>query len=505
MAFKIAANHGLATLRVGVRLERDGLYALAELVSYAGGSLAVVDGWKLDSHDLGMPARLTPDWQPSRQLPSPMVGALAQAIDRIELARGLPLWLHLVKPYGFLGAVDWEAALVPSLDRPLLRLPDFLERPRENRAVLDVALVCSEPVSEPRLNPAAVVDTIARAALAGSQRPHTTVHVFCDEKHVDAIRARCAGEPRIAVHDPEGARVHGVQKRGGVGGSELLELRSPWLLWMRDSMKGRALDAVHFVGHGFIADQKPAIALAESPLSNHDRRDARYVGVGELAAFLMQTGAWSAVFSSPEHNYSEAGLRLLADTLAQTRPGPVLYQRLHPDSGQDLEELYRFLYAPGASPVPRQREWFAYCQPAIVMGQETKPADTPWLEGSAVDLNAALFSYSPAPALTAAAFTPLRRRTRRAGAAQPSDPAAAAPSPPPELPSWVSAAQRYVEQATQQLQRDVRRSDERAATVGGLAEPSPAAEEIERTLRKLQSIVASAATTAATRDAKGTP
>lgn len=495
MAILIARNHELATLRVGVRLERNKPYALAELVSYAGGSPEVVDGWKLDSHDLGMPTRLTPEWQPTRQLPWWMVDALSRAIDRIDLAAGIPLWLHLVKPYGFLGAVDWEAALIFWLGRPVLRLPDFLERPRENRDVLDVALVCSEPVSEPRLNSAEVLETIARAALNGSPRPRTTVHIFCDETHVSAIRARCADDPRIVVHDPEGARVHGVQQRGGVDGSELRELQSPWLLWMRDSMKGRALDAVHFVCHGFVADQKPAIALAESPLSNRDRRDARYVGVGELATFLTQTGAWSAIFSSPEHNFSEAGLRLLADTLAQTRPGPVLFQRMSPDSGLGLEELYRFLYAPEASRVPKQNvwrnvpwqtDWFAYCQPAIVEAQKTKAAERPWPAGSALDLNAALFTHN------LAAERPLLRLRTRRGAAPP-----AVPIPPPDLPSWVSAAQRYVEQATQQLRRS-------EASVGEPVALSAAAAEIERTLRKLQSIVASAATTAASGGTKGT-
>ena len=191
---------------------------------------------------------------------------------------------------------------MPKLARPLLRLPDFLERPRENRDVLDVALVCSEPVSEPRLNLLQVLQDIAAAVLAGSSRPRTTIHVFSDEAYFDTLRNAFAAEPRVAVHDPQGAQVHGVAPRGGVSGNvsteDACELQSPWLKWMRDSMKGRSLDAAHFFCHGFVADQRPALALAESPLSNRDRRNARYVGVGELADFLTQVGAWSAVFSS---------------------------------------------------------------------------------------------------------------------------------------------------------------------------------------------------------------
>jgi hypothetical protein len=543
MAIKIATNHGLATLRVSVGLDGEGPRALTELVSYAGGTPQTIGSWRLSTCDLGLPTRLQSDWPPTRELPERFLSGLQQALDAIELAPSIPLWLHLVKPYGLLGAIDWETALAPPLGRPLLRLPDFLERPRENRSTLDIALVCSEPVSEPRIDPRQLVVSVIGALLGPTPpRPRTKLHVFCDEQYFAPVSTLCAGHPHITVHSPQGARVHGIAERANLpmsAGSG--EVRSPWLLWMRDSMKGRSLDAVHFACHGFLADQRPAIALAESPLSNRDRLDARYVGVGELAAFLTQCGAWSAVFSSPQQNYSEAGLRLLADTLAQTRPGPVLFHRMHAQGATSMGDLFRFLYAAVPSPVPQQGDWFAYCQPEIVASQEIQPKR--WMSSavSVLDANASLFEVpipplQPAPSwMDEPAGRPAPRESRGPSAGSASGDlydleafsddgvdfereatapsrssehsesrdfddlfdldaatprASAAPSEPASSTSWVAAAQRYVENALQQkAQLEPRQGERGDASPASIA----ATEEFERTLQKLQAIVASAA------------
>lgn len=127
MAVKIATTYGLTTLRVSVRPHGKGMAAAAELVSYAQGSPELLHTWWLSSTELALPTRVTAHWTPTSQLPPNFVGELSHRLENIGLAAGLPLWLHLVKPYGFLGAVDWESALVGELHRPLLRLPDFLE------------------------------------------------------------------------------------------------------------------------------------------------------------------------------------------------------------------------------------------------------------------------------------------------------------------------------------------------------------------------------------------
>lgn len=492
MAVQIATTFELVTLKVSLRPHGSTLAARLELVFYEGGTPSVRRDWWLSASELEMPTRLMPRWRPSPRLAQSFVAELTD-VTQDQMPPGLPLWLHLVKPYGFLGALDWEAALVPSLGRPLLRLPDFLESPRENREVLDVALCCSEPVSEPQLDPPLLLGNIAQAVLAGSRRPRTTIHLFADQMYFDALRQRFANEPRVAVHDPESARRHGKLARDTSQppnqASEPTGLRNPWLLWMRDSMRGRSLDAVHFVVHGYLADERPALALAESPLSNRDRRDARYVGVNELASFLTQTGAWSTVFSSPPANYSDGGLRLLADTLAQSRPGPLLYHAMQPGqqwSGKldDLQALYAFLYAPEPEPVPPQQHWFAYCQPAIVQGHAPRQAGRRGLS-SVLDSNARLFATGAVSYRTLSTPSVIPKVSDSVG--EPSHPVSTGEVEGTEAPSWVSAAQRYVEQVNLDLERSSRVLPTSTPSSDALAA------EAERTLQSLQDIIASVA------------
>jgi hypothetical protein len=470
MAIKIATENGLVTLRVRVRPRERGVAAELQLVSYLDGKKRELDVWYLDADQGGLPRRLEPRSWPFVSLAPALIEELKNAIEDLGLAPGIPLWLHLVKPYGFLGALDWEGGLAP-IQRPVVRLPDFLERPREDRETLNVALVCSEPVSEPRLDPPRVLHDIVEAVLAGSRRQRTMIHVFPDQSHHATLSGLFAGESRVAVHDPAEASDYGEATRTGIRSDAIGEVRNPWLKWMRDSMRGDALDAVHFVCHGFVGDQKPAIALAESPLSNRDRTDARYVDVRELAAFLTQVGAWSAVFSSPPGNYSEAGLRLLADTLAQARPGPVLYHNFGA-FGLDpvLQSMYGFLYAPVPSPLPSQERWFAYCQPSLIARMTPTPLTIKFGADAAVNANNMLFRIG-LEAPVAGSFD-----ARHAGAS----------TPPGATPSWISSAQRYVETQSLQLQRDLTRpSSDKAANLVSV--------EVERTLAKLQSIVGSIA------------
>jgi hypothetical protein len=451
----------LVALKVWLRLQRSGIVAHIELESHEGGTPRTLKEWAVTGSELGLPAELPRDWRLDKALPQDLLNGLSSEVDALHLHPQHPLWLHLVKPYGALGVIPWEDLLVPVLQRPILRLPDFLESPRENRSVLDVALCCSEPVSEQQIHPPVLLEHVAGAILNGSGRPRTSVHIFADANYHTELRERFANETRVSVHDPAGAGRYGEQERSTILLQGTRGIRSPWLLWIRDAMLGRSLDAVHFICHGYLAGDRPALALAESPLSNRDRRDARYVGVGELAAFLTQTGAWSAILTDPPENYSEAGLRMLTDTLAQTRPGPVIYHNLKSAAASTLEEAYAFLFAPEPSPPPCQTGWFTYCQPGIV--DSHVPVQRSVVTSRALEMNTPLFGLQatggePVPDL----FGPERLD---------------------EVPSWISASQRHVEEVSLDLQRQ--RGSSQAADAATAQRTDAAA----GTLDELQEIV----------------
>jgi hypothetical protein len=70
------------------------------------------------------------------------------------------------------------------------------------------------------------------------------------------------------------------------------------------------------------------------------------------------------VFTSLTDNYSESGLRALADEIAQNRPGPLMMHSLREDlDAHALSDGYRFLYASEPVTAPVSKALFIYCQP----------------------------------------------------------------------------------------------------------------------------------------------
>ena len=487
MAVQLKKTYELLALKVSLRAEGRRTDVLCELESNEGGVPEVRGRWPASAESLGLPRYLPSRGIPAFQLPGEMVHQLAEAIGSLPVPASAPLWLHLVKPYGFLGIVPWETLLVPALGRPVLRLPDFLERPRENRSVLDIAICCSAPLSEPVFSAPDLLAAMVGVILRDSPRPRTSVHIFGDADAYDSLRDRLAGEPRVALHEPDTVSHDRAREQSRRVGEYGTTVRCPWLLWIQESMRGRSLDTVHFVGHGYLAGDRPALALAETPWRNRDQRSASFVGVSELATFLTQTGAWSAAFTTPPNNYSEAGSRLLADTLAQTRPGPVLLHDLSADpSLEALGAAYRFLFAPEATTPEPSGSGFVYCQPELVKNQELRDKRS---VVPAYYANESLFTAAPASE-SARAGRP--RRPRQApqakgageGTPPPAGPPDSAPSPDPAVPNWLAAAQRYVEDVAFDVQR--RQSNPSQASQRKITASNTAAE----TLEELQKVVA---------------
>ncbi|MBV6520161.1 MAG: hypothetical protein MNPFHGCM_00266 [Gemmatimonadaceae bacterium] len=483
MAVYLKKRHHLLALKLSLRREGRVWVVHLDLETHAGDEPRTLATFRMPTENLGLPRYVDATSAPSFFIPGEVTGDLRERIAELQLEPSHPLWLHLVKPYGYLGVVPWEDLLVPELQRPVLRLPDFLEPARERRDTLDVALCCCVPASERSFPVPQALGEIAAAVLRGSRRPHTRIHVFPDIGSFAQVRDAFEGEPRVSVHDPSAARRYLGQRIEGASASAVT---SPWLQWMRDAMEGRSLDTVHFVCRGYFADERPCLTVTESPAESQDARTARYLGVAETSTFLNQTGAWSVVCTAPPDGSPELGLRYFVDTLAQVRPGPALFHDSNRDDGLvALQSAYEFLF----SPDPREAiagPLFMYCQPALVDTQlpvEAKSA----LGATIVSFNSDLFN----PPVTASdsekpRAAPDRKRAKRMTQTEAiSAPSEEAPADS-DVPNWLSSTQRFVEEQMQEAQR-------RDASLGRAPNPRMQARTsaIAETLADVQSIIKS--------------
>lgn len=264
------------------------------------------------------------------------------------------LWLEFPSPRGFLYVVPWERLLAP-IGRCMFRLPNHLVRPQAPGPGLEVAICASSPLAKTGFAPPRIMVDIADAYLARSGH-NATIHMYTDATWVDELRQRLRHtdgmDGHIIVHDPiESDPFRTAPRTAALSVNS--EVANPWLLWIMQSMHGRHLDVVHFVSHGYLSGDIGAIALARRPTRNDDRELARFIGSIEMTTFMSQVGAWGLMLSGPPHNFCEAGLRQLADSVALVLPGIALTHDLELDpTGEQLGLALQTMLAPG-SPLDR--------------------------------------------------------------------------------------------------------------------------------------------------------
>lgn len=247
-----------------------------------------------------------------------------------------PLWLEFPPPSGLLAILPWERLLgsvAGCRRRPVLRLPYHAVAPAPVPPGPRRVLLCaSSPGAKQAVGLsrmlAGLVEILAPGLPGGSE-----IHLFPQaatpepsEEVVRALERWLEGaEPvvrdAVHLHDPRGRDFTPPPRSRSPRGTDV---PSPWLTWMSETLGSRGADAVHFVAHGYRSGANGALALAESPTEDRDRRMARFLWAPELNDFLNRVGAWLVGFTSPDPNFSILGLRLLADRLARQRPGPVL-------------------------------------------------------------------------------------------------------------------------------------------------------------------------------------
>lgn len=298
------------------------------------------------------------------------------------------LWLALVPPYGYLGAVPWEESLISAIDLPVLRVPDRLPAAVDPGQLWTAVIAVNAPLGSewaaPYIN--SFLDSV-RDEVPASE---VAVHVFADSGTVSQLRKPVGGriaEQWVHVHDPAGAQAAWEDRttrevhqfgdgRGGRAGSEPSPFEQLWGDWIVDGMDGTAVRALHVVLDGAFDGDRPMLALSKDPNTPVDRRRCGFVTADSVWRLADVIGTAAVSFGSPPGNSMDAAVRMVADTLGQQRPGPTLYSALMQDpDARELARAYGFLVAArGARKAPRHRSLFLYAQPEEVLGRS---ADDP--------------------------------------------------------------------------------------------------------------------------------
>ena len=270
------------------------------------------------------------------------------------------LWLHLVKPYGQLGAVPWERHIGPACQIPVLRLPDALPDEERASSTFQVALCATMPAPDGHSTAVQMVPPAARA-LAAAVGDRLRLHVFPDPDAHDALEHALSDLAQwVTIYRPEPDFDAAVEPTTG--------LENLWLRWMRQAMGARTFDAVHFITHGYALGTDGAILTTSTPTSI-DRMHPQKVQAGELRSFLTYVGSLVAGFSAPLDNYSDYGLLKIVDELGALRAGPVLLHDARGDREMAvLGSAYGFLSAQEPARPPADSSLVLFAQPRQVAG-----------------------------------------------------------------------------------------------------------------------------------------
>jgi hypothetical protein len=338
------------------------------------------------------------------EVPARLAQVLRDALD--EALPGQPLWLKLARPYGKLGIVPWEPALSGESGRPVLRLPDYPDRPAQ-RTVLQHVVLADPPegISDAELSHK--VATLTEALLDGAAAVPAHVHVFTSARR-RAPLARFASE-RVSVHDPKDAASSAEQVLASRASTAPGGRSAPWADWIEQTMTAQGIDAVHLLCRAKSFDAGPQLMLSSSPSPRETLPALFMIEQAELGLLLNRAGAWELTLIPlvPAEAASMAGV---ADGMTHQRPGAVLFHLLAtPEHDASLRGACAFLFAAFASPAPAVRYGFLCCHPSFVQG------------GPALDANPVARLLTPFAA---------------------NEPARGTPDP---VPGWVAAAQRFVE------------------------------------------------------------
>jgi hypothetical protein len=412
---------------------------------------------------------------PALCVPVELISGLQYRLASHPVRQSKPLWLKLARPYGLLGIAPWEKALGAALARPVLRIPDFPDRPVERADVLESVMILDAGPDDDPADVARRATQVAQAVLKGSSRPTTRVHVFASARLYRAAREIMADQ-RITIYDPAGAKTSAVAASTQETGA--MPLRSyAWVDWVRQSIGDRCLDAVHMVTRAKWSESGAYLMVAASPSPEEMQAALVLVEADEFGLLVNRVGAWAVTFTPPS-----AGCRndvaFFADRFAHLRTGTVLF-----NSGQgpeDLEPLQascQVLFSAKPSPAPALRNGFLCCHPGFVRGETQPDAGR-------------LLALLAGQASLLAERSPLADRLLRTATRLVPGIATRELSGPPV---WMAAIQRFLEEAALEAARragkDVLLSNVRPGSKSADQQLSAPSEQTKATLAAIQRVL----------------
>lgn len=313
---------------------------------------------------------------------TPLEAQLKQAAEKVESI----IWLHIPQDSFQLALLPWEEMVGRTVQRSLLRIANFFEEAYKPTSRPTVAICVSQPHSD-GFYPVpeyvkALLKSLDEAARLANVSP--AVHIFADDHWLAEVR-KVAGVPgflALEIKDiptpPQGPPM---------GTKREPRTCSPWLQWMTDYFRGRAVDVMHFLSPGYYNGRHGAIVLAERPDLNSNEGD--FIDAAALSAFYDRLGCSVMAFSSPDMTAWEWGQRMLAFELSWIRPGPVLVFEHDHTKYDALTGNYAMLLGGGVERFQRNVEVYLRphltCHPQLLDQAYFAPSDYQQIPGT-VDL-----------------------------------------------------------------------------------------------------------------------
>jgi hypothetical protein len=315
------------------------------------------------SSELGLPINLEAvrrGFQGFPVLPKHLSASLSNALGD----NTFPLHIHFQRRDGYLAMVHWEALLRPIVNerRRIRRLP-YYSLPSVACTPNDLALIIDPTLTQltPRLH-RVIGDVMSSFSmgngnisyLIASKPLMASVQGLNDIKQ--PMKLRAYDFPQVQLNlPPESPEKTAVM------------VEHAYLRWVSESLGPHPVNSVVFVCQGGIDFNEGVVHFPFN--TNMDATAfpfSKSIAAEEMTTFLMHLGASACAFVDPNPTgLSRAGLRLLADKVAQNRPG--LTAAFEPDESQGIHD---FFFDVGLWP-----PWFVFPSSGGYLSSEF-----PWLE-----------------------------------------------------------------------------------------------------------------------------